>query len=35
VQATDDAGNAGTPNAVFFDVNLPNDTIFQDGFDGT
>jgi hypothetical protein len=35
VQATDANGNAGTPNAVFFDVNLPNDTIFENGFDGS
>jgi hypothetical protein len=33
VQATDANGNDGTPNAVFFDVNLPNDTIFENGFD--
>jgi len=34
VQAVDDGGNAGTPNAAFFDVSVPDDTIFADGFDG-
>jgi hypothetical protein len=34
VQATDTDGHAGTPNAVFFDVNGPTDRIFADGFEG-
>jgi hypothetical protein len=33
VQATDAAGHAGTPNAVFFDVNGPADRLFADGFE--
>jgi carboxypeptidase T len=32
VQASDDAGNVGTPNAAFFDV-VVTDRIFGDGFD--
>jgi hypothetical protein len=34
VQATDADGHAGTPNAVFFDVNGPTDRLFADGFEG-
>ena len=34
VQATDVDGNAGTPNAAFFDVTEVGDRIFADSFDG-
>ena len=33
VQANDDTGTQGTPNAVFFDVNGPDDRIFANGFE--